>query len=94
MHELWITFVANTGTTPQEGLAELGAFFLAGCLLAWGNPRMMRVGSLAQFVYLTMAIRYIGSYLVYHHSLVEGVYPILWGSAALVGVALCRPRKK
>jgi hypothetical protein len=83
------------GTVPlDEAVAMLLTFFCIGLLIAWRNRNTFELKPLIQFVIATTVTRYIGSYWVYGKPLREGVWPILWTAAAILGISLIRRRWK
>jgi hypothetical protein len=84
------TLIFGFGVSLQDGLLGVVMFLAFGWLISWRNARIDQgtVTFLLQFVYGTLAMRYALSYIVFHHTLREGLWPAAWSTAAIVAIAL------
>lgn len=87
-------FLVGDGVPLHEGILTAVAFAAIGAFCAWGNGGKIPLTFLVQFCYSTLAVRYIMSYVMFHHGLREGIYPFFWLTTAFAAIWLVRPRKR
>lgn len=73
---------------PDIGVAMLIAFFVVGVLCSIGNPYNLGLRFIAQWTIANVIVRYLGSYLTYDKPLREGLWPVLWNFAGILGIYL------
>lgn len=80
--------------TLQESFTTFLVFLIIGFGISWRNNSRVPLIFLGQFLLAMTAARYSVSYLTYHEALREGLSPIFWTCAALLGVVLAQKRGK
>jgi hypothetical protein len=88
-----INFTLGQGVPIDEGILILIGFAATGFAVAWHNGRRIPLGFIVQYVYATLLLRYLASFLIFHHTMLEGLWVFAWASAGLVGIRLARPRR-
>jgi hypothetical protein len=84
------TLVFGFGVSLQDGILGCVMFLAFGWLISWRNARIDQgtVVFLLQFIFGTLAMRYALSYIIFHHTLREGLWPGAWSCAAIGAIAL------
>jgi hypothetical protein len=88
MQDYFAAFFNETMSVPlADALVMLASFLAIGFLMVWKDPRPITPLLLMKLLAAWTFARYFDSYVIFHHALIEGVWPIIWTAGGILGVA-------